>query len=170
MMERMRMNHPDGKRLLAAVRDGDFARAGEEAAVHMAWKRLPKRPDQGCLDAGCRRGGTAALVQFERWGQVAGLDVDSETISSAQAAYPNVKFVAADVTCAGELFPSQFDIIYAFNAFYAFADQDAALCALRLAAKNLKPPSAFLIILTEADSRKHVSRKNLRRCSGVRYR
>jgi len=93
--------------------------------------------------------------------------MNSETISSAQAAYPNVKFVAADVTCAGELFPTQFDIIYAFNAF---PDQDAALCALRLAAKNLKPPSAFLIILTEADSRKHVSRKNLRRCSGVRYR
>jgi SAM-dependent methyltransferase len=61
--------------------------------------------------------------------------IDSETISSAQKAYPSVKFVATDVICAGELFPAQFDIIYAFNAFYAFPDQQAALRAFRLAAK-----------------------------------
>jgi ubiquinone/menaquinone biosynthesis C-methylase UbiE len=84
MMDRMRMNHPDGKRLLAAVRDGDFAHAGEKAAVRMAWEHLPKRPDQSCLDAGCGRAGTAALVQSERWGQVVGLDIDSETISFAR--------------------------------------------------------------------------------------
>ena len=87
------MNDPDGKRLLAAVRDGDFAHAGEEAAVRMAWTPLPKRPDQGCLDAGCGRGGTAALVQSEQWSQVIGLDIDAETISFAQSAYPSVKFV-----------------------------------------------------------------------------
>jgi trans-aconitate methyltransferase len=85
----------------------------------VAWERLPKRPDQSCVDAGCGRGGTAALVQSERWGHVIGLDIDSETISFAQTAYPSVKFVTADVTCTGELMPAQFDIIYAFNAFYA---------------------------------------------------
>jgi trans-aconitate methyltransferase len=105
------MNHPDGKSLLAAVRGGDFAHAGEEIAVHIAWERLPKREDQHCLDAGCGRGGTAALVQFNRWGQVTGLDIDAETISSAAAAYPDVKFAAADVTRAGELFPARFDLI-----------------------------------------------------------
>jgi SAM-dependent methyltransferase len=136
MIVRVRMNHPDGKRLLAALRDGDFAHAGEEAAVRMAWECLPKRANQSCLDAGCGRGGTAALVQAERWGQVIGLDIDSETISFAQSAYSNVRFVAADVTCAGGLFPAQFDIIYAFNAFYAFPDQQAALSALRRAAKS----------------------------------
>jgi ubiquinone/menaquinone biosynthesis C-methylase UbiE len=147
MMDRMRMNHPDGKRLLAAVRDGDFAHAGEAAAVRMGWECMPKRPDQSCLDAGCGRGGTAALVQSERWGQVVGLDIDSETISSAQSAYPSVKFVAADVICAGELFPAQFDIIYAFNAFYAFPDQQAALAALRRTAK----PDAILCLFDYLD-------------------
>ena len=136
MIGRMRMNHPDGKRLLAAVRDGDFAHAGEEAAVRIAWERLPKREDQACLDAGCGRGGTAALVQSERWGQVIGLDIDAETISVAKSTYPGVKFVAADVTHAGELFPARFDVLYAFNAFYAFSDQQAALTTLRLAAKR----------------------------------
>lgn len=141
------MNHPDGKRLLAAVRNGDFAHAGEEAAVRMAWERLPKREDQSCLDAGCGRGGTAALVQSERWGQATGLDIDAETISFAKAAYPAVKFVAADVTCAGELFPARFDVIYAFNAFYAFPDQHAALSALRRAAK----PDAILCLFDYVD-------------------
>jgi SAM-dependent methyltransferase len=136
MIVRVRMNHPDGKLLLAALRDGDFAHAGEEAAVRMAWECLPRRANQSCLDAGCGRGGTAALVQSERWGQVIGLDIDSETISFAQSAYSNVRFVAAGVTCAGGLFPAQFDIIYAFNVFYAFPDQQAALSALRLAAKS----------------------------------
>ncbi len=136
MIARVRMNHPDGKRLLATLRDGDFAHAGEEAAVRMAWECLPKRANQSCLDAGCGRGGTAALLQSERWGRVIGLDIDSEAISFAHSAYPSVKFVAADVRCAGELFPAQFDIIYAFNAFYAFPDQQAALSALRVAAKS----------------------------------
>jgi SAM-dependent methyltransferase len=136
MIARVRMNHPDGKRLLAALRNGDFAHAGEAAAVRLTWECLPKRANQSCLDAGCGRGGTAALVQSERWGQVIGLDIDSETISFAQSAYPSVKFVAADVTPAGGLFPGQFDIVYAFNAFYAFPDQQAALSALRLAAKS----------------------------------
>jgi SAM-dependent methyltransferase len=141
------MNHPDGKRLLAALRDGDFAHAGEEAAVRMTWERLPQRSDQACLDAGCGRGGTAALVQSARWGQVTGLDIDSETISFAQNAYLSVKFVAADVTCAGELFPAQFDIVYAFNVFYAFPDQQAALSALRLATK----PNAILCLFDYLD-------------------
>jgi len=129
------MNHPDGKSLLAAVRGGDFAHAGEEAAVQIAWERLPKRKNQHCLDAGCGRGGTAAFAQSNRWGQVTGLDIDAETISSAAAAYPAVEFFPADVTRAGELFPARFDLIYAFNAFYAFPDQQAALKSLRLAAK-----------------------------------
>jgi SAM-dependent methyltransferase len=141
------MNDPDGKRLLAAVREGDFAHAGEEVAVRMAWERLPKRPDQSCLDAGCGRGGTAALVQSERWGRVIGLDIDAETIFFAQSAYPNVKFVAADVTRAGKLFPAQLDIIYAFNAFYAFPDQQGALRALRLAAR----PDAILCLFDYVD-------------------
>jgi SAM-dependent methyltransferase len=147
MIVRVRMNHPDGKRLLAALRDGDFAHAGEEAAVRMAWECLPKRANQSCLDAGCGRGGTAALVQYEQWGQVIGLDIDSETISYAQTAYPSMKFVAADITRAGELFPAPFDIIYAFNAFYSFPDQQAALGALRLAAG----PHAILCLFDYLD-------------------
>ena len=46
-----------------------------------------------------------------------------------------------------ELFPAQFDIIYAFNAFYAFPDQQAALRTLRLAAK----PASILCLFDYLD-------------------
>lgn len=133
----MRMNTPEGKRLLAAIRDGDFAHAGEEEAVDLAWEPLPKSPRQECLDAGCGRGGTAARVQQNLWGRVTGVDIDGPSISEAMVSYPEVRFLAADITRVGTLFPGQFDLIYAFNAFYAFPDQAAALRALREAARPL---------------------------------
>jgi hypothetical protein len=80
------MNNPDGKSLLAAVREKATSfMPSREAAVHIAWKRLPKRENQHCLDAGCGRGGTAALVQFNRSGRVIALDIDAESISFAAA-------------------------------------------------------------------------------------
>lgn len=131
-----RMNHPDGKRLLARVRGGDFAHAGEEEAVFLTWESLPKNRDQLCLDAGCGRGGTAALIQDHGWGQVTGVDIDEQSIAEAQASYPEVTFQASDILHIGEILPGTFDIIYSFNAVYAFPDQAAALRALRAASRN----------------------------------
>ena len=45
------------------------------------------------------------------------------------------------------LFPARVDIIYAFNAFYAFPDQQTALSALSLAAK----PRAILCLYDYLD-------------------
>lgn len=106
----------------------------------------------------CGRGGTAAFVQAERWARVTGMDIDAETIAFAAAAYPSVKFVAADATSAGELFPARFDVIYAFNAFYAFPNQPAALSALRIAAR----PDAILCLFD------HLDRGNFRATSFAR--
>lgn len=130
----MRMNHPEGKRLLATVRGGDFAHAGEEEAIQLAWEKLPKNPDQLCLDAGCGRGGTAAFVQSAGWGRVTGVDIDAESIGEAQWSFPEGNFHAADISTVGTLFPARFALIYAFNAFYAFPDQTAALQSLAAAA------------------------------------
>jgi Methylase involved in ubiquinone/menaquinone biosynthesis len=131
----MRMNHPDGKRLLATVRDGDYAHAGEEEAIHLLWERLPKIPHQSCLDAGCGRGGTAAFVQSHGWATVTGIDIDAESIAEASARHPGIPFHAFDIAQAGVRFPETFDIIYAFNAFYAFPDQSTALRSLAEAAR-----------------------------------
>lgn len=141
------MNHPDGKRLLATVRGGDYAHAGEEEAIHLLWERLPKIPTQACLDAGCGRGGTAAFVQACGWGTATGVDIDATSIAEASLKHPGVPFHALDIVEAGERFPGQFDIIYAFNAFYAFPDQPAALASLAKAAK----PEAELCLFDYVD-------------------
>lgn len=143
----MRMNHPDGKRLLATVRGGDYAHAGEEEAIHLLWERLPKISSQTCLDAGCGRGGTAAFVQSHGWGTVTGVDIDATSIDEASSRHSNVPFHAIDIAEVGRRFPSQFDIIYAFNAFYAFPDQPAALKAFADAAK----PDAELCLFDYVD-------------------
>lgn len=130
-----RMNHPDGKRLLARVRGRDFAHAGEEEAIQLTWEKLPKNPAHLCLDAGCGRGGTAAAIQNWGWGQVTGIDIDETSIAEAQVSYPDVTFQASDIARVGEILPETFDVIYAFNAVYAFPDQAAALRSLRRAGK-----------------------------------
>ena len=143
----MRMNHPDGKRLLAKVRGGDYAHAGEEEAIHLLWERLPKIPTQSCLDAGCGRGGTAAFVQSQGWGAVTGVDIDATSIAEAATMHPGIPFHALDIAETGRKFPGQFDIIYAFNAFYAFPNQPMALAALAEAAK----PGAELCLFDYVD-------------------
>ncbi len=133
----MRMNHPDGKRLLATVRGGDYAHAGEEEAIHLLWERLPKIPTQACLDAGCGRGGTAAFVQSHDWGSVTGVDIDATSICGGLCeASRTAIFTPSTSSKPDSAFPGQFDIIYAFNAFYAFPDQPAALAALAGAAQT----------------------------------
>ncbi len=84
------------------------------------WEGLPKNPAQLCLDAGCGRGGTAATVQSQRWGQVIGVDIDETSIAEAQVSYPEVTFQAADITTGREILPDTFDVTYAFNAVCAF--------------------------------------------------
>lgn len=143
----MRMNHPEGKRLLAVVRHGDYAHAGEEEAIHLLWERLPKIPTQACLDAGCGRGGTAAFVQAHGWGSPTGVDIDAATIAEAAATRPGLPFHALDITAVGDALPGRFDIIYAFNAFYAFPDQPDALASLARAAR----PEATLCLFDYVD-------------------
>jgi SAM-dependent methyltransferase len=131
----MRMNTAEGKRLLACVREGDFAHPGEIEAVELVWSFLPKNRQQKVLDAGCGRGGTAALIQSRGWGVVTGIDIEAESIAEASRVYPEVNFVSGDVTEVVRLTGGNFQVITAFNAFYAFPAQSRALSALRSAAE-----------------------------------
>jgi cyclopropane fatty-acyl-phospholipid synthase-like methyltransferase len=127
----MRMNSALGKRILALARDGDYAHAGEEEAIHLALAPIPKIPDQSLLDASCGRGGTAAWVQANGWGRVTGFDLEGESVEQARARHPDLEFAVCDVLDVANHVPRAFDVIYAFNAFYAFPDQPGALRALR---------------------------------------
>ena len=53
MTEPFFMNSYLGKRILALVRDGDYAHAGEEEAIALAMAPLAKDARRRILDAGC---------------------------------------------------------------------------------------------------------------------
>jgi len=138
----MRMNSAPGKEILSLVREGDYAHPGEENAIDLAFASLPADPSRQVLDIGCGRGGTADYVRRHGWGSVTGIDIDAETLASARELYPEVSFAVADAGRISELWQSRFDLIYLFNAFYAFPDQPRALREMHVAAK----PGATLMI------------------------
>jgi ubiquinone/menaquinone biosynthesis C-methylase UbiE len=143
----MQMNSYTGKQLLALIRDSDYAHAGEEEAIELALRPVPRRPDQLLLDVSCGRGGTAKYVQDHGWGTVVGLDVEPDSIARARQVYPGIEFHACDVLEATSLIGSKHDLIYLFNSFYAFGDQPRALASLARLAK----PSGQLMLFDYTD-------------------
>jgi cyclopropane fatty-acyl-phospholipid synthase-like methyltransferase len=136
------MNSAAGKEILALVREGNYAHPGEESAIDLTFASLPADPERQVLDIGCGRGGTADYVRRHGWGTVTGVDIDAETLAAARDLYPEVAFAVADVGRISELWQTRFDLIYLFNAFYAFPDQPRALGQMHAAAK----PGATLMI------------------------
>jgi SAM-dependent methyltransferase len=143
----MRLNSFEGKRLLALARGGDYAHAGETEAIDLVWNVLPKSPVQKVLDAGCGRGRTAAYLYRAGWGQVTGIDIETESIHRAREAYPEISFEICPVEHAERVGKATFDIVCCFNAFYALPDQATALCALAHSAKS----GAWLAIFDYTD-------------------
>jgi SAM-dependent methyltransferase len=130
------MNDFDGKEFLARVREKDYAHAGEEEAIEVVFKNIPLQDNRKILDAGCGRGGTADFVQRHGWGKVVGIDLDARSIEYAKETYTANEFHVCDSCEVGAKFPDTFDLIYLFNAFYAFDDKAAAMKSLRGAAKQ----------------------------------
>jgi ubiquinone/menaquinone biosynthesis C-methylase UbiE len=142
----MNMNSFEGKRILALIRDGDYAHAGEEEAIERAFSSVPKNADAWLLDVGCGRGGSAEYLRRHGWGQVEGIDRDVESIGYARATYPDINFHVCDVLDVPRTVTRSFDIIYMLNAFYAFARQRDALAGLR----KVATPAAQLVIFDYA--------------------
>jgi SAM-dependent methyltransferase len=143
----MEMISYTGKQLLALIRGSDYAHAGEEEAIELAFRTVPRRPTQLMLDVGCGLGGTAMYVQDHGWGTVVGLDVEPDSIARARQAYPGIEFHACDVIQAGSVIGRKPDLIYLFNSFYAFADQPRALASLALLAR----PAGQLLLFDYTD-------------------
>ncbi len=141
------MNSFAGKRILALIRDGDYAHAGEEEAIDLVLSRVAKRADNWLLDVGCGRGGTADYVRAHRWGRMAGIDREADSIEYGRVQYPQIEFHACDVVDVAQVAGRHFDVIYIMNAFYAFPAQRQALAALRSVAN----PNATLLIFDYLD-------------------
>jgi phosphoethanolamine N-methyltransferase len=131
-----------GKQLVSFLRKGDFAHAGEEEAIDLAFSNVEHGPEQTILDVGCGLGGTAAYIQNHHLGQVTGLDIEREAILYAQKKYSEIPFHCCDVLNAADVITQKFDIICLFNAFYAFSEP---LLALRTLNKLVKVKGKIII-------------------------
>jgi SAM-dependent methyltransferase len=141
------MNSYQGKQILALVRDGDFAHAGEEEAIDLAMASVSRMSTQRILDAGCGRGGTAAYLQTHGWGSATGFDIEPKSIVYAQETYPDATFACCDIYDVAAHVPADFDVITLFNVLYALPDQSGALRALASRAK----PKARLVLFDYVD-------------------
>ncbi|MGH7925210.1 MAG: class I SAM-dependent DNA methyltransferase [Candidatus Binatus sp.] len=148
----LNMNSFEGKRILALIRDGDYAHAGEEEAIERSFRTIPRNPDAWLLDVGCGRGGSAEFLRRHGWGRVEGIDRDADSIEYARSKWPEVAFHVCDVLDVPRTVPREFDVIYMLNAFYAFDRQRDALAALRRVAK---PGSQIVIFDYTVGARSH---------------
>jgi SAM-dependent methyltransferase len=146
-MGTLAMNSATGKRLLALVREGDYAHPGEEEAIQLLLTGVQPDARRRVLDAGCGGGGTAAWVQRHGYGAVTGIDLDAETVRLARERHPEVTLVGGDLQHAGDVLAGPFDLVYAMTVLYAVPDQGAALTQLGA----LAAPCADLRLLEYAD-------------------
>lgn len=140
------------KLLLAYIRKDDYAHAGESEAIEITMKDIPKKSNQHLLDIGCGLGGTAHYLEKHGWGKVSGIDLDKEVISYAKLHYPQVYFKESDVLDIHKLFITQkFDVVYSFNAFFSFPQQEESLKRMAEVANE----NADLIIFDYASEGKY---------------
>jgi SAM-dependent methyltransferase len=143
------MNNATGKRLLALIRECDYAHPGEEEANELLFAGVRADPRRRVLDAGCGGAGTAAWVQTRGLGAVTGLELDAATALLARERHPDVTVVEGDLQQAGRVLAGPFDLIYSMTAIYAAPDQAAAFREFGA----LAAPGAELRLLEYADPR-----------------
>jgi SAM-dependent methyltransferase len=141
------MNNATGKRLLALIRDGDYAHPGEEAANELLFSGVRPSQCRRVLDAGCGGAGTAAWVHGRGLGTVTGIELDPATVKLARTRHPDVTVVEGDLQHASERLTGPFDLFYSMTAIYAVPDQVAMFRELGA----LAAPGAELRLLEYAD-------------------
>ncbi len=145
------MNNATGKRLLALIRDGDYAHPGEETANELLFAGLRRCPRRRILDAGCGGAGTAAWVQSRGLGAVTGIELDPATVRLARTRHRDVTVVEGDLQHASATLDGPFDLFYSMTALYAVPDQPAMFRELG----TLAGAGAELRLLEYADPKGH---------------
>ncbi len=141
------MDNATGKRLLALVRDADYAHPGEEEANELLFAGVRPDPRRRVLDAGCGGAGTAAWVQGRGLGAVTGIEIDAATARLARERHPEIKVAEGDLQRACEVLDGPFDLVYSMTSIYAAPDQSAVFRELAA----LAAPGAELRLLEYAD-------------------
>jgi SAM-dependent methyltransferase len=126
-----RMNSPEGKAILALVREGDYAHPGEEEAIALVADTLSGASIRRAIDVGCGRGGTADWFRRHGCAMVVGVDIDAASVDYARQRYPQVQFFRGDVAQLRNIVQGPFDLAYLFSSFYAFPEPLDALREIR---------------------------------------
>lgn len=139
----------DPRKLLAKIRQGDFAHAGDREAIDIVMKKMmdakfiPSQKKLYVLDVGCGLGGTADYIREHHSHDITGIDKDANAIKHATDNYPKCKFFSCSAADSNKQFPStQFELIYLFNVFYAISEKEEVLKSLAEIAK----PETMLVI------------------------
>ncbi len=125
------------KLLLAHIREGHYAHAGEEEAIELTMKLIQKNTQNQILDVGCGLGGTANYIEKQGYGKVTGIDIDPSVLHTAKELYSHVRFELCDANSAHSFFSQlRFNVIYSFNAFFCFKTQKNCLTGFSEIAEN----------------------------------
>lgn len=142
------MNKIDNPRLLLAkLRKGDFAHAGDKEAIDIVLAKilslLKNKQNIKALDVGSGLGGTAAYIKNKTNFDIIGIDIDETAIQHAKKNYADIEFIQCDMSDVKNKFQNrEFDLIYLFNVFYALPDQENSL---KLLAEITKPNGVLVI-------------------------
>lgn len=133
--------------LLAKLRDGDFAHAGDKEAIDIVLSKLAEffkgKNNIHALDVGAGLGGTADYIKNKTNIKIIGVDIDQNAVHYAKKKYPNIEFYECDALNVNKIFKKQqFDLIYLFNVFYAVPDQKNTLIKLN----EITKPGGILVI------------------------
>lgn len=148
--------------LLAKLRGGNYAHAGDKEAVDMVIRKVlqmsPEIRNGHCLDVGSGFGGTANDIYEMGFQSIWGIDLDEAAVNYAKKLYPHIHFVHADAASTSQLFePDFFSFIYLFNVAYAIEDKEALLQSLYKVAR----PGATLAIFDYSTEQRSFDFKDL---------
>ncbi len=135
------------RKLLAEVRGGDYAHAGDEEAVFYIAKKVrgfsPEIQNGFYLDVGSGFGGTGHDMYQMGFKKAWGIDIDASAIKYSQEHYPNLQAIVGDAQKLSHYFkPAFFSFLSLFNVFYAIEDKKTVIEELSKVAK----PGAILVI------------------------
>ncbi len=133
--------------LLAELRHGDYAHAGDEEAIDLVIQKLltlnPKIKSGPTLDVGSGFGGTLHYLIQKDFKKVQGIDMDASAVAYAKQRYPKIPFHTLDALKVDTLFKkTTFSLLTLFNVIYAIPDKATLLSKLHKIAK----PGALLVL------------------------